>query len=372
VALLVVLLAPSACVNLEEPWIKARSHRGTGGAAGLGAGGATDQGPELDGSGNGPDPEGMAGALDGALPGVDGEQVLPANEVAATGGTTGSFDAWFDDLDGGAAGDGDSDAAGADTSRRPDTPADGPSDAPDDLHGDLTDAATDGLTSLGLLAYYACEDPDGTAGTTLTDGSGNDNHGRLAVGPLPSGSTPPDAGSAWGFEPGKVGAGLVLHGQAYGHVALPAGLLAGQKEATFAAWIKITSTTPYQRVFDFSADSSNYMYLATNSRSSGPRFRIVKAGSSQTLEASRTLATNTWTHLALVLGADGAAIYVDGERQARSRDITFRPDDLGSTANDFIGRSANATDVYLDGAIDEYRIYARALGSEEIAALAGK
>jgi hypothetical protein len=44
---------------------------------------------------------------------------------------------------------------------------------------------------------------------------------------------------------------------------------------------------------------------------------------------------------------------------------------LGDTSNNFIGRSPFTTDPYLDGQIDEFRIYNRVLSPAEIGALAG-
>jgi hypothetical protein len=43
---------------------------------------------------------------------------------------------------------------------------------------------------------------------------------------------------------------------------------------------------------------------------------------------------------------------------------------LGETVNNFIGRSPFAADPYLDGQIDEFRIYNRVLSPVEIGVLA--
>jgi hypothetical protein len=43
---------------------------------------------------------------------------------------------------------------------------------------------------------------------------------------------------------------------------------------------------------------------------------------------------------------------------------------LGSTANNYIGRSQFSIDPYLEGSVDEFRIYNRALSPDEIQALA--
>jgi hypothetical protein len=272
----------------------------------------------------------------------------------------------------------------------PDAGADGFPDAPATSPGDVSDVGTDQVSTAGLLAYYPCESPGGTSGTLLLDVSGNENHGTLAVGPAPTGGASGAGGSggsdgtggssgasAFAFAAGKVGNGLALNGAAYGYVDLPPGLLAGQQELTVAAWTKVSSTTAFQRIFDFGTDTTNFMYLATaNTGNSAPRFRIaspgfVDGGVSQVLEGTQPIVAGTWTHIALVLGPSGASIYVNGSLQASSTDVTLRPADLGSTTANFIGRSEFPRDPYFDGEIDEYRIYTRALSDQEIAWLAG-
>jgi hypothetical protein len=115
---------------------------------------------------------------------------------------------------------------------------------------------------------------------------------------------------------------------------------------------------------------------SANSANSGMRFRIVSAGAadggvSQVIEGTQPIAVGDWTHVALVLGPSGVSLFVNGALQASSADVTLRPADLGSTTSAFIGRSEFPKDPYLDGEIDEYRIYSRALSDQEIAGLAG-
>ena len=56
--------------------------------------------------------------------------------------------------------------------------------------------------------------------------------------------------------------------------------------------------------------------------------------------------------------------------ETRAIETPVRPSDSGDTGNHFIGRSPFATDPYLDGRIDESRIYNRVLTSDEIGVLA--
>lgn len=373
----VLLLVGDACVDLTPPWKQPTA--GANGSGGNQAAGAQD-GPSAGSTGA---DSADAGLDAGSSPAqedarVDGQDDGPGAGIAA------GADAAHDEAGGSAAavGDGggvaDRKAGEGGSAERPDLAPDA-LDAPNAPAQDASLAVD--VSPLGLLVYYPCEPAgDGQAGTLL-DLSGNAHHGTLAVGPPPSGALS-DGGAATGeafsFTAGKVGNGLALNAPAYAYVGLPAGLLAGLTEVTVATWIKVKSTTSYQRIFDFGTDTTNFMYLATANRDdSAPRFRIVSssagaldAGLSQVLEGSAPIVAGVWTHVVLVLGPGGAALYVNGGLQASSTAVTLSPADLGSTTANYIGRSEFAVDPYLDAEIDEYRIYARALGADEVAALA--
>ena len=61
-------------------------------------------------------------------------------------------------------------------------------------------------------------------------------------------------------------------------------------------------------------------------------------------------------------------LYVNGSEVARNAALTLTPDALGSTTQNWIGRSQYA-DPYLDGAVDGFRVYSRALSASEVSAL---
>jgi hypothetical protein len=50
--------------------------------------------------------------------------------------------------------------------------------------------------------------------------------------------------------------------------------------------------------------------------------------------------------------------------------MTFGPDSLGDTNQNWIGRSVYAADPYLTGQVDDFRLYSGALTSDEVAGLA--
>lgn len=239
--------------------------------------------------------------------------------------------------------------------------------APDTVASSCTghlgiDTGTDAGLSQGLVTYYSC---DQATGTTLPDLSGNNNHGTLVTG---TGGT-----GGYSFATGKVGNALVFTAANAGYAALPAGILANACEATIAAWVNIKTQANYQRVWDFGWDSTVYMYMTTSDAIGMPRFGISIAGNGSRefgIDGQAALPVDEWHHLAVVLGASDVVLYVDGQPAGTNASITLRPADLGSTPNNYIGRSQFFADPYLDGDIDEFRVYDRALSPQEIQALA--
>ena len=223
-------------------------------------------------------------------------------------------------------------------------------------------AGADAGLSQGLVAYYSC---DQATGATLSDLSGNNNNGALVTG----------TGGAvgYGFATGKVGNAMALTAANKGYAVLPAGILANACAATIATWVKINTQVNYQRVWDFGRDSTMYMYLTTSDAISMPRFGISIAGNGSHefgIDGQAALSADEWHHLAVVLGPSDVVLYVDGQPAGTNTSITLRPADLGSTPNNYIGHSQFSADAYLDGAIDEFRVYDRALSPGEVQALA--
>jgi hypothetical protein len=62
-------------------------------------------------------------------------------------------------------------------------------------------------------------------------------------------------------------------------------------------------------------------------------------------------------------------LYVDGVEAGSNAQMSLGPFDLGSTTQNWLGRSQFSGDSYLKGRIDDFRIYSGALGSADVAAL---
>ena len=169
-----------------------------------------------------------------------------------------------------------------------------------------------------------------------------------------------------------VGNALTLSASNQAYVSLPKGIAAQLSEATIATWVKLKGGAAFQRIFDFGIDTTTFMYLVNAGSSGTVRFRIQSGplNKNQFLEGAEALPVAKWIHVAVCIGESGLSIYVDGAQIAQKAPAALRPSDLGDTGNNFIGRSPFASDPYLDGQIDEFRIYNRVLSSQEIAVLA--
>ena len=142
--------------------------------------------------------------------------------------------------------------------------------------------------------------------------------------------------------------------------------LGNLSEMTICMWAyQRDRSTSWQRLFDFGNGTDQYFFLTPYS---GSDMRVVlkNGGDEQILSTDRL--ASSWRHVAVTLSADSVCLYVDGELQAASSDITIRPSDF-NPVNCYIGRSQYAADPLLKANIDDLRIYNYALSAEELAAV---
>ncbi len=414
-----VLLLFAGCVSLTPPWDQSADAQheagpGLGGSATGGATGAIGSGGVSGGSDailpiDSPAKGGAGGTIDGPSAILDGPTAggatgsIDSPLVGKEAGSLAGMDGNVDDGTGGA-GDTtiDSPIGGADGTRRDGSldvdigGRDGASTGGSGTGGSVTGGATGtggsgiggatgtggsatggsgtggaigtggagGVSTVGLVAYYPC---DQTAGPTLSDLSGNGRNATLVTGTGGSGG--------YTFATGKVNNALDLVKASQGYASIANSGLSGATEMTIAAWVYLNTSSNWQRVWDFGTSSTSaYMFVATtNNLTNVVRFTISlngnTSGAEQIVDGKSPLSTGTWTHVAAVLGSTGAVLYVDGVQVGANTAVTLRPKDLGNTPNNYVGRSQYSTDPYLDGDIDEFRVYSRALSAAEIQAL---
>ncbi len=193
-----------------------------------------------------------------------------------------------------------------------------------------------------------------SGGATVGDSIG----GTSWDGALPNGGT---------FSGGQ----LALASASQQYVSLPAAIVGSSTNFTIEAWVKLNSAANWNRIFDFGNDTTSYMYLTPQSGTTHKvRFAITTSGNGgeQPIEGTSAFGTGIWYHVAVTLKGTTGILYVNGAPAGTNNALTLKPSSLGATAHNYIGRSQYANDPYLNGVMDEFRIYSVALSAAEIAA----
>jgi hypothetical protein len=177
------------------------------------------------------------------------------------------------------------------------------------------------------------------------------------------------AGATGPRVPGRLGNAVELNGVA-DYVSLPSGIVSGLSDFTISVWVNPSAISTWSRVFDFGTGTAVNMFLTVNS-GGGPRFAITVGGggAEQRLSRSGQLPLNAWSHLAVTLSGTTGTLYVNGVPAATNPAMTLSPSDLGTTGNNWIGRS-QYPDPFLNATVDEFQIYDRALDAIEVQQLA--
>lgn len=207
----------------------------------------------------------------------------------------------------------------------------------------------------GLVAHYKM---DGD----VQDASGKNYHGTI------SGTT--------SYEAGVLGQALVFNGS-NAYVDLPIGsLIPTLTDATISTYFYFGGGTgAWQRIFDFGSGSgaAPYMFLCPRENTAGGvRFAIRTATVPEQIVRSDKTVSVGWHHAAVTIDSQTMTLklYLDGDLLA-SAATTVLPKDLGTTTQNWLGRSQYASDAYFLGSLDDLRIYNRVLSEAELRYLAG-
>ncbi len=252
-------------------------------------------------------------------------------------------------------------ARGMDATPGHDAVADGHESGPLDGTADVADAGADAGTGVdasdagdigaGLVAFYKFDE---TSGTTASDSSGNNQTATLMGGAS--------------FSSGLENNAVTLNGS-NGYVSLPSGIASGLTSFSICAWVNLVTSTQWSRIFDLGTGTTTYMFFTPNS-GAGTRFAITTGGGGQEQQLNATaLATGSWQQVAVTLAANTGTLYVNGAQVAQNTSMTLSPQSLGTTTQDWLGRSQYAADPYLNGQLDNVRIYDRALSAAEVETL---
>jgi hypothetical protein len=205
-----------------------------------------------------------------------------------------------------------------------------------------------------FVAWYRFDE---TAGTSAADATGNGKTASLA------------GGTSWSA--GRAGNAVSLDGST-GYVRLPNGIVDGIADFTVACWVRLSAVATWSRVFDLGSGTTSYMFLTPRSSAGTARFAITTsgAGGEQQINAPAALPAGTWAHVAVTLAGNLAVLYAGGAEVARNSAVTVRPGAIIASSQNYLGRSQYSGDPFLAGALDDFRLYSRALSAAEIQSLA--
>ena len=165
---------------------------------------------------------------------------------------------------------------------------------------------------------------------------------------------------------GKNGNAFELDGRD-DYLVLPT-TISNSADFTFVSWVYWNGGNQWQRIFDFGADTSNYMFVTPSAYSSQLRFAITNSGynGEQRLE-SGAFPVGQWTHLAITLNGNVGRMYLNGT-QVDVKTINLNPANINAI-NNFIGKSQFAADPLFNGMLDDVFFADYALTASEISAI---
>lgn len=203
----------------------------------------------------------------------------------------------------------------------------------------------------GLVLHYPF---NGNA----TDASGNNLNGTVYGGVTPATDRFGNASGA-----------MKLDGFS-GYVDAPDGVYFNGSNFTVTAWIKTASNGNSARVFDFAnGQANNNVLLTYTSGTNGMPSATVYNGTTlpgYIFSTATQTPLNQWAHLALTFSSGIGSIYINGSRVAQGN--MAAPQNVLRTLN-YIGRSQWVVDAYADATFDDFRIYNRALTTNELMSL---
>ena len=196
----------------------------------------------------------------------------------------------------------------------------------------------------GLVAAYGFNEG---SGTTVTDSSGRGNNGTISA-------------ATW-TTAGHSGNALSFNGTNSWVTVNDAASLDLTNGMTVEAWVKLTTVSNWRAVIIKETTGGLAYGLYANTNLNRPD-AVIHTSTDVNLYGTAALAANTWTHLAATYDGANLRLYVNGAQVASQ---AFTGNMPNSTSPLRIGGDS-VWGEFLNGVIDDVRVYNRALSVTEI------
>ncbi|UJF33896.1 LamG-like jellyroll fold domain-containing protein [Paenibacillus hexagrammi] len=186
------------------------------------------------------------------------------------------------------------------------------------------------------------------------------------------------AGSAWdaavmggtSWSTGHLGGAVQLDGSS-GYVQMPSNLQYADN-MTVATWVNLTKdNSPTMLFVSGTAANNDNFYLSTHGIWQPSYMAAVNdasLGTNYQIYDSSAIGLNQWVHVAITFSGKEATLYRDGVQIAK-KTLASKPSDFnGQNLLNYIGKSV-WPDPYIQGKVDDFRIYDQALSASDIAEL---
>lgn len=150
------------------------------------------------------------------------------------------------------------------------------------------------------------------------------------------------------------------------YIDLGKGTVSRLEDFTIATWIKLPGGKG--RVFDFGSGTGIFMIAAAGG--SNMKYKITCAKGAFDFTVPMKWSTTEWNHVVITQQGAEMKVYLNGELAGEGDNAKLiYPKDMGETTQNWLGRSQWAQDAYCDHVYDDFRIYDRAISSDDVKTL---
>ena len=165
---------------------------------------------------------------------------------------------------------------------------------------------------------------------------------------------------------GKNGNAISLTGAYCGYIKLPASLTRRVTECTILTEIKLNATQDNgARLFQFGDTNGKKLYISFEGRNE-LILGVTSGNETKKYNTGAKLGSGYWKHIALTVKDRTITLYVNGEAVYELNDCDFTLADLGKTQQNYIGRSEDKMNPFLNGLVDSFTVKSVAMSASEI------